>query len=523
MILMNRFDVTSDRDMPTSRHRLHWVTALVLGIASITALRPASAQDDPSRTLATEPQEGLKSMLALFGLDESAWRLFSDGQHFSTEEREPMSRLLHVLSRMDETQRMDWSRTIEDWQKVAMDPQGSRGQMFRVSGHVRGWERIALPPEAARRFGYDHFFLVQVDSLPGEQRLQIAVRDVPFQWLAIDGLADGLNPSRALPVRCDLVFVKTGEQLDGKVALMGATHRLAWFPSQPDTELPVTPSWAELAKYGMDVTLFNTLDPEHHLSAQDSECFYQLLWTVRRFALDSRRDSVVPAPLPIERILAQPADHVGQVYRAQAIARRAVRVMVEDPAIQKRLGLNHYYEVECSVALPDAILKLRDRATGVIRDYSSFPVTFCFPSLPKNFPEGDQIRQEVLVEGYFLKLWSYRSEFMEGDESSEGATTAKEGSLSNAALADDLAMEGEKVGLRQLSPLLVGRTLQIAEGIEAQPMAWPAWVLMTTVAVVVASFLFGTWLYRSNDQAFRSWRSRHGLANETIQPNPKRS
>lgn len=258
----------------------------------------------------------------------------------------------------------------------------------------------------------------------------------------------------------------------------------------------------------MDVTLFATLDAEQRLTAQDSECFYQMLWTVRRLQLEERRSLDQTPVMPIERILAEPSAHVGQAYRANAIARRAVRVMVEDPAIQSRLGLNHYYEVECSVSLPDAVLKLRDRATGAVREYSSFPVTFCFPTLPKDFPQGDQIRQEVAVDGYFVKLWSYRSQFTEDEEEPEGQATA----------TPITAHETPKVSLRQLSPLFVGRSLQMTAGVESQPMEWPAWILMTTIAVVIAGFALGTWLYRSKDQAFRSWRRRHGLAKDTLQP-----
>lgn len=91
----------------------------------------------------------------------------------------------------------------------------------------------------------------------------------------------------------------------------------------------------------------------------------------------------------------EPADSVGKFFVIEGIARRAVRVVVDDnPSPVTAAGaaapLTHYYELD---VFPT--------------DAQNNPVICCVARLPEGFPTGDLIREPVRVSGIFFKKWAY--------------------------------------------------------------------------------------------------------------------
>jgi hypothetical protein len=116
----------------------------------------------------------------------------------------------------------------------------------------------------------------------------------------------------------------------------------------------------------------------------------------------------------------------GQPMIFEGTARRALRVRVDDPALQDRYGLDHYYEVILFVDL-GRTYKLEESNLRI----DDAPVHVCLRELPPEMPLGDNIHEQVQVSGVFLKVFPYTPELAEQSGSNE----------------------------RHLAPLLVGREL----------------------------------------------------------------
>lgn len=461
-------------------------TSLVLGWT--LAITPASveAQVSPSSLDRTELQQTLR----LFQLDESVWAFFRDDSPMSPDEQEPIHRLLHVLNRLDAWQRYQWSQPVTDWQSVDSAPESARGRLFQVFGEAIGWQPMPVPPETAKRYGHPFIYRIEVLSSVDQRRLFVYVRRLPASWPRQAPASD----LPRLPVRCDAIFLKTGETIGDKASLYFAGDHLAWYPDAP---LPapwnVPADLATLGSHQFDVTLLDTLSPRPQLTHEDSECFYRLLATARRLRLAGDRNFGTAAELPIESLLSKPADLRSQIFRVVGTARRALRIAVEDPQDRQRLGIHHYYEVECMVATRRELV---DRDSGIA--YGSFPVTICLPELPESIPQGDQIRVDIEATGIFLKLWSFQNDYLTSTRSADEAT----------AQAKKEANEKTDTAVRQLAPLLIGIQIRPLSPPTVTRQGWSSWALLGILALALASAA-GLWFVnRPGDQRYQQWRKR---------------
>jgi hypothetical protein len=135
-------------------------------------------------------------------------------------------------------------------------------------------------------------------------------------------------------------------------------------------------------------------------------------WTNRQ---GQQQYSVVP-------LFNEPATQRGRLVELTGVARRVEEVPVGDPNIIARFGVDRYYQVSL-----------------VTDDSQSNPLTFCVRQLPQGMPYGNlpHYGEMVRVAGFFFKTWSY-------------------GVLK---MADPALQPGDPKKVRQLSPLLIGRSL----------------------------------------------------------------
>ena len=83
------------------------------------------------------------------------------------------------------------------------------------------------------------------------------------------------------------------------------------------------------------------------------------------------------------------------------MARRVVRVPIDDPAIVARLGADHYFEIDL-----------------VAEGSQNNPLVFCTLDLPDGMPLGGppSYGESVEVTGFFLKNWQYPTALSEGEK-----------------------------------------------------------------------------------------------------------
>jgi hypothetical protein len=152
----------------------------------------------------------------------------------------------------------------------------------------------------------------------------------------------------------------------------------------------------------------------------------------------------------------EPADSVGKFFVIEGIARRAVRIVVDDPSRATAAGaaapLTHYYELD---VFPT--------------DAQNNPVICCVARLPEGFPTGDLIREPVRVSGIFFKKWAYAR------RPDQGAAD----SAAPARVAPPLMLAAEPQWLPASAPVQGDRGLWAGIGILA-------------ASVVVAIILFRT-------------------------------
>jgi hypothetical protein len=88
----------------------------------------------------------------------------------------------------------------------------------------------------------------------------------------------------------------------------------------------------------------------------------------------------------------EPERNTGDAFLIEGTARRAVRIVVENPTVEPDASprLREYYELDLFTT-----------------DSQNQPVICCVARLPDGFPTGELIREPVRVAGLFFKKWSY--------------------------------------------------------------------------------------------------------------------
>ena len=167
--------------------------------------------------------------------------------------------------------------------------------------------------------------------------------------------------------------------------------------------------------------------------------------------------------------LAQSPYAQGRPMTFEGVARRAVRVRVDDPALRERLGQDHYYSV---VLFVDLGKRYKLEGGMHIRDTL---IAAAVRELPPDMPQGDKIHEQVRLSGVFFKVIPY----------------IPEGSVSGDP-KDQL-----------LAPLLVGRDLTWFPAQRANH--YPMVILATVVLLLVlGGVLLWSWRTRRADAAARA-------------------
>jgi hypothetical protein len=349
-----------------------------------------------------------RELLELHGIDASQLERFQDHEPIGPADEETLIRILQRFPRFPQHRLQQWSQPqLKDWSAFTAAPNEHRVAVFRLTGRATHVERSALLPEIARRLEFAEYFRVTMRlNSDSQQSAIVCTRRVPKAWLTSGPIDE--------PAGAVALFLKPGANMDGSTQLVFVGERMAWFPDQPGAGSGITPDHVFLASLGFDVGLFDQVKEgnKRPLSLADREGFYQLLAAVRTADRDEFRER--SKPLEMVPLLREPTMHHGELLTVEGIARRVIKVRVDDADVRERFGLDHYYQIDLFVDLDKQVIKLGKDESGQKAAVfeNSFPVTVCVPTLPPGFPEGDRVRENVRVQAAFYKLWSYSSEYV---------------------------------------------------------------------------------------------------------------
>lgn len=137
---------------------------------------------------------------------------------------------------------------------------------------------------------------------------------------------------------------------------------------------------------GVPARLWDEVRDDTPLRAAENEAFFTLLRALRVTPLD-RLAAQSTGPVAYTQLLQQPQAYRGELVTLAGHVRRAFRL----PAARNNLGIQHLYQTWLEPA---------DR---------SEPVVIYLAELPRGFPEGMELREQVRVHAVFFKRWPYRA------------------------------------------------------------------------------------------------------------------
>lgn len=444
---------------------LRWISPTVvllvsLGTASGFGNDPWENRDRPPE--ARLAIEGPRDLLRLRGVDDSHFRMLTDGAAWQEGENEILLKIMYHLRRDFEPVEVErWSLGQPDLVELAADADRYRGEVFALAGRVESVEAIRPVPEAADRIELAEYYACRFVLDERRPALVFSPR-VPEAWRRgeVDKAQAGAYG----------IFLKLAGPDASEPLPVFVTSRVAWYPPTP------------LGNLGMDVGLFDDLrrrsgddsegaaryrlkDPR--LTAESREAFYQMLAAVGRSRpgellaqarSELRREgkhrfSVVP-------LFNDPIEQQGRLVVLSGTARQVIPIRVEDEDVVARFGIERYYQVALFT-----------------EDSQQNPLTFCVRELPTGMPtgEGPQFGESVTVAGFFFNTWAYRNR-----RSPEGSAEPE----------------------WQLSPLLIGRDLvwHPSEAPASNPLFGA--IAAGLFVAALAGIWWALWQYGRSDKRF---------------------
>jgi hypothetical protein len=391
----------------------HSVTPSLLLCVIFLLFSTASAQDVlpwKPPTKAAEPilrtPSGPLEILERFDIGTSQVENFISGQSLSPSEEDVLIKILYCFPRLGLDNLQRWRQQSLSFDKIAAAPAAHRGQIFRLAGRAKRVERRPLLPEQKELFEFGHYDLVTIALDNSPYQALVATRKIPHAW--------PINVPIDEPTAADAMFLKLGDAALDSPPLVFATAALGWYPDRPDEPHHIGDSQLALARLGMDISLWDDIrtSKDHALSSADREGFYQLLHVLGR--LPPHSPLITPAASPdLVALLEKPQNHLGEISTIEGVARRIMRIAVNDPDINSRFGLDHYYEIDLFLSLGEASLHFaksaKDKTGPTYRN--AFPATLIARELPSGLSTGENVHELVRAEGVFFKTWAYRSPF----------------------------------------------------------------------------------------------------------------
>lgn len=350
------------------------------------------------------PPASAREILERLDIGESQLTSFFNGEPLTPSEEDVLVKILFRIPRIGLDNLQRWRQTNVTWDQLAAAPAEHRVEVFHVRGRVRHVARQPLLPEQVELFELPAFYRVTLDIEGAPYQAVLLARRVPAAWQFDQAIDE--------PAAADGLFLKVGETSAENPPLFFAAGRVAWLPDRPEPQR-VTADQVALAKLGMDAGQWELVRAAKGggLGDEDREAFYQLLAAVGRPNGGDLR-AAEGQTLNVAPLLQHPEEHHGEVLPVSGIARRVMKVPVQDADIRSRFGIDHYYEIDMFVSLEQRVrISTAEKGQPAAIYEHDFPATLIVRRLPTGLNEGENVHQSIRASGVFFKLWGYKSEF----------------------------------------------------------------------------------------------------------------
>lgn len=360
------------------------------------------------------------------------------------------------------------------------DDEPDIGDGVLIDGSVIETQTLAVPDELIDILEFESVSIVRWQPDQGKQGI------VAFGSLPVDLQAgDRLRGSGA----------KIGESGEMNIYIGG---RLAWTPSKP-----TSPAGDVLSSAGVDLSRLSEIAEldRKPLTTTDSSVFFAMIGVadqVGKTVRDSATQDEIPAEIrkkiramrvqvieasPLD-LLQAPTQFTGQWIRLDVETVRVTRVAVESIQRQDEIGAPFYYQIDAVGDLGGVQLKIEVPDGPPVVMENRYPVTVVTATLPDflQIAQGnDFVNTETVpirVEGFFYRLWSYESDFMESR------------------------------GGKQFAPLVIGGVIQDRRPASSDPIGVNLIGKVAAIGIIagiVGVIVFG-WVTRRGDRKSRKQR-----------------
>ena len=400
---------------------------------------------------------GPRDLLARFDINDEALAKLVDGAPLTGEEQQLLLRILYRLPLLTPESLARWSHTDLSDEQIAEDPAKYRAELFAIDGRVASVARVDLPADSAAALDFPHYWRVTMKVAAVANPLVVFARRIPQAWQK----AEALNE----PGQLHALFLKTSSS-DGEKEpqLMFAADRIVWHPEQANQALGISADHVYLAKLGLDLgQLDNVVDrtAKEAITSRERECFYQLLAAVGH--ADLQRLAGEQNDFDLVALLERPQTQRGRIIEVTGNARQVMKIAVNDKDIQKRFGIDHYYQVDIFVPLAVKVRMTNPNDPKKNVEYERYPVTVCLRRLPPELEEPgtanvyQSINRRVQMPAVYFKIWSVSTERMR-------QLGADQRQANPMFVASELEVLSNEPGWNPLVSIAVGAAFVVALG-----------------------------------------------------------
>ena len=450
------------------------VTVLV-AVALLSGI--AGAADEGPAEVPVRVRQSLATYLDTFKLGAEARASLDAEAGWSDAKQNLCLRLLMRLLSAPSGSALEWRAHAGPVKEALRSPELFRDRFVRIDGRAVFVTPVKLPPDQAELHNRRSFDLVRIVADDGGI-VDVITDAAPKSWkrwaaieerssaigIAVSGLAAG-GASGPVPTAAD---PSQSEWPAEPRRLLLVSPRVAWFPDTP------------LGRLGMDYGLFDKVVDGSKLLAADADAFYAMLSAAGRGTRAGIEKVATPIEDPIPLIDPRARwmeSHRGDPVRLSGVARRAMRIAVDDPARRVELGSDHYWELY--VFLPTPTIQIGKTIQ------ESFPVVCCVRSLPTDMPFGESMSEWVEVDGFAMKQYAYA---LPGDDE-EKDDNEKDGSGKvEGGKAERRAKE------RRETPLFIGRQAVWKPAPSTKDLTSTlGWVFMGLAATLAIAMMLAAW------------------------------